>query len=84
MAIWDLSHAHDHEHEGPQYPYMHIRTKDYPWGACTLFDKHCWGGARKEDMTRSDSASVCKAGWLGELAGCPGLWLQLCVRAMST
>lgn len=53
MAIWDLSHAHEHAHEGPQYPYMHIRTKDYPWGPCTLFDGHCWeeakGGHEEEE-----------------------------------
>ena len=47
VAIYDLSNAHEHEHEGPQYPYMHIRTKDYPWGACTLFDQHCWNEQKK-------------------------------------
>lgn len=47
VAIYDLSNAHEHE-EGVQYPYMHIRTKDYPWGPCTLFDKHCWEHAREE------------------------------------
>ena len=46
VAVWDLSQAHEHGHEGPQYPYMHIRTKDYPWGACTLFDQHCWDEQR--------------------------------------
>ena len=53
VAIYDLSQAHEHGHEGPQYPYMHIRTKDYPWGACTLFDQHCWdeqkGGHEEEE-----------------------------------
>ena len=52
VAIWDLSQAHEHGHDGPQYPYMHIRTKDYPWGNCTLFDQHCWDeqrGAHKDE-----------------------------------
>ena len=33
VAIYDLSNAHAHEHEGPQYPYMHIRTKGLPLGS---------------------------------------------------
>ena len=41
VGIYDLSQPHKHE-EQIVYPYMHIRTKDYPWGPCTLFDGHCW------------------------------------------
>ena len=47
VAVYDLANAHEHE-AGVQYPYMHIRTKDYPWGNCTLFDKHCWAEQRGE------------------------------------
>ena len=48
MAAWDLSHAHEHHYEGPVYSYMHIRSKEFPWGDCALFDKECWAEARGE------------------------------------
>ena len=42
MAFWDLSNAqHEHGHDGPTYPYMHIRSKEFPWGDCPLFDLNC-------------------------------------------
>ena len=43
MAFWDLSNAH-HEHvdaDAPVYPYMRIRSKEFPWGDCPLFDLEC-------------------------------------------
>lgn len=40
-AIWDLSHEEHHEHEKPDYPYLNIRSKSFPWGDCSLFDTHC-------------------------------------------
>ncbi|KAJ7298791.1 hypothetical protein O6H91_Y410300 [Diphasiastrum complanatum] len=33
---------HHHNHERPQYSYLHIRNKEFPWGPNGLFewDKH--------------------------------------------
>lgn len=33
---------HGHHEEPPQYPYMRIRSKEFPWGDCALFDGACW------------------------------------------
>ena len=41
VAAWDLSHQHEHHEEVPDYPYMRIRSKDFPWGPCGLFEMHC-------------------------------------------
>lgn len=41
VAAWDLSHQHEHHEELPDYPYMRIRSKDFPWGPCGLFEMHC-------------------------------------------
>lgn len=38
-AAYDLSHAHAHDAEAPDYPYLHIRSKDFPWGPDGLFEK---------------------------------------------
>ena len=40
-AVWDLSQAGHEEHEKPDYPYLNIRSKSFPWGDCALFDTHC-------------------------------------------
>lgn len=40
MAIYDLSEHHEH-HEQEKYPYMKIRSKEFPWGKCDLFDSEC-------------------------------------------
>ena len=37
-AFYDLSHAHPHVQKNPGYPYLHIRTKDFPWGPKGLFE----------------------------------------------
>lgn len=44
-AAYDLSQAHGH-HEQPDYPYLRIRSKEFPWGngKCDLFDSHCKEG----------------------------------------
>lgn len=41
MAAWDLSHSGHEEHEKPDYSYLNIRSKEFPWGDCPLFDTHC-------------------------------------------
>ncbi|KAL3158177.1 hypothetical protein ABBQ32_011766 [Trebouxia sp. C0010 RCD-2024] len=41
VAAWDLTHIHEHHEEVPDYPYMRIRTKEFPWGPCGLFEMHC-------------------------------------------
>ena len=31
--LYELSKSeHEHEHDGPVYPYMRIRSKEFPWG----------------------------------------------------
>jgi cytochrome c oxidase subunit 6a len=40
-AAYDLSHGSHHGTEHPDYPYLHIRSKDFPWGPDGLFEvKH--------------------------------------------
>ena len=41
VAAWDLTHEHEHHEEVPDYPYMRIRSKDFPWGPCGLFEMNC-------------------------------------------
>ncbi|KAK9809440.1 hypothetical protein WJX73_007653 [Symbiochloris irregularis] len=41
MAVWDLSQGEHEEHEKPDYSYLNIRSKSFPWGDCSLFDTHC-------------------------------------------
>ncbi|DBA88586.1 TPA: hypothetical protein ACH3X1_004235 [Trebouxia sp. C0004] len=41
VAAWDLTHQHEHHEEVPDYPYMRIRSKEFPWGPCGLFEMHC-------------------------------------------
>lgn len=32
----------DHHHaDVPKYPYLRIRSKEFPWGDCSLFDLDC-------------------------------------------
>ncbi len=31
-AFYDLSHAHPHDKVPPEYPYLKIRSKPFPWG----------------------------------------------------
>ena len=38
-GAYDLSNAHPHEPHNPGYPYLHIRSKDFPWGPDGLFEK---------------------------------------------
>eukprot|EP00887_Chlorella_sp_A99_P005734 scaffold1.g5734.t1 len=37
-AFIDLSGSHPEHKEAPNYPYMHIRHKDFPWGEDGLFE----------------------------------------------
>ena len=41
----EMTGEHEHHHP-PKYPYLHIRTKPYPWAAsdCNLFDFDCKAG----------------------------------------
>ena len=44
-AFYDLSNAHPHDAKMPAYPYLHIRSKDFPWGPNGLFESehhHEW------------------------------------------
>ncbi|KAK9820047.1 hypothetical protein WJX72_005459 [[Myrmecia] bisecta] len=38
MAAYDLSHGEHHGHSRPAYPYLRIRSKEFPWGDCGLFE----------------------------------------------
>ncbi|KAJ8645415.1 hypothetical protein MRB53_007163 [Persea americana] len=41
LAFYNLSKGHHHFEEPPQYPYLHIRNKEFPWGPDGLFEaKH--------------------------------------------
>ncbi|XP_022775069.1 cytochrome c oxidase subunit 6a, mitochondrial-like isoform X2 [Durio zibethinus] len=41
LAIYNLSKGHPHHEEPPPYPYLHIRSKEFPWGPDGLFEvKH--------------------------------------------
>jgi cytochrome c oxidase subunit 6a len=40
-AFVDLSHGEHHGDEAPAYPYLRIRSKEFPWGEDGLFEvKH--------------------------------------------
>ena len=38
LATYSLSGEHDHFEESPAYPYMHIRNKEFPWGALSIVE----------------------------------------------
>ncbi|KAK2075867.1 hypothetical protein QBZ16_001609 [Prototheca wickerhamii] len=38
-AFVDLSHGEHHAEEAPDYPYLHIRNKEFPWGPDGLFER---------------------------------------------
>lgn len=37
-AFVDLSQEHEHGEEVPAYPYLRIRSKEFPWGDSGLFE----------------------------------------------
>jgi hypothetical protein len=37
-----LAGEHEHHDEQPKYSYMNIKSKEFPWGECPLFDGECW------------------------------------------
>ncbi len=37
-AFVDLSHEHEHGEDPPAYPYLRIRSKEFPWGDSGLFE----------------------------------------------
>lgn len=40
-AFVDLNHEEHHAAERPEYPYLRIRSKEFPWGDDGLFEvKH--------------------------------------------
>ena len=43
VAAYDLSQHHEHHEETPDYPYLRIRTSEFPWGngKCGLFEMDC-------------------------------------------
>jgi hypothetical protein len=48
--VWYIS-THEHAHGTPkEVPYMHIRSKPFPWACndCELFNGDCWKEARGE------------------------------------
>lgn len=47
MAVYDLSHAHAHHPSTKKYPYLKVRSKEFPWGDCDLFDSACKEAAAK-------------------------------------
>ncbi|KAG5241069.1 cytochrome oxidase [Salix suchowensis] len=38
LAIYNLSRGHPHSETPPEYPYLHIRNKEFPWGPNGLFE----------------------------------------------
>ncbi|KAM0951574.1 putative cytochrome-c oxidase [Dioscorea sansibarensis] len=41
LSIYNLSKGHHHQPDPPPYPYLRIRTKEFPWGPDGLFEtKH--------------------------------------------
>ncbi|XP_011021816.1 PREDICTED: cytochrome c oxidase subunit 6a, mitochondrial [Populus euphratica] len=38
LAIYNLSKGHPHHETPPEYPYLHIRNKEFPWGPNGLFE----------------------------------------------
>ncbi|XAR51417.1 Cytochrome-c oxidase [Bertholletia excelsa] len=41
LAAVNLSKGHPHHEESPPYTYLHIRSKEFPWGPDGLFEsKH--------------------------------------------
>merc|ERR1711977_197048 len=38
--------GHHEAHEQKPYSYLHVRTREYPWGNCNLFEK--WAGRCQE------------------------------------
>ena len=41
-SAYFLSQPHEHFETPPEYSYLHIRSKGFPWGECGLFESTCW------------------------------------------
>eukprot|EP00244_Chara_vulgaris_P000988 TRINITY_DN115_c0_g1_i3.p1 TRINITY_DN115_c0_g1~~TRINITY_DN115_c0_g1_i3.p1 ORF type:complete len:117 (-),score=4.11 TRINITY_DN115_c0_g1_i3:443-793(-) len=39
-TLYGMSSHHSHK-ENPAYDYLHVRTKEFPWGPCGLFELDC-------------------------------------------
>lgn len=39
LYLYLMSKGHHHATEQPEYSYLHVRSKEYPWGKCDLFEK---------------------------------------------
>ncbi|XP_010943337.1 cytochrome c oxidase subunit 6a, mitochondrial [Elaeis guineensis] len=39
LSIYNLSKGHPHHPDPPAYAYLHIRSKEFPWGPDGLFEK---------------------------------------------
>ncbi len=48
LGLYNVA-AHEHEHGRHDLPYMHIRTKPYPWECsdCNLFSGDCWKACKE-------------------------------------
>ncbi len=42
LTTFTAGGEHPHHEEAPEYPYLRIRSKEFPWGDCALFDGACW------------------------------------------
>jgi|Transcript_4016 cytochrome c oxidase subunit 6a len=41
LSAYFLSLPHEHHEKPPEYSYLHIRNKGFPWGPCGLFESNC-------------------------------------------
>ncbi|GMH33092.1 hypothetical protein BSKO_00926 [Bryopsis sp. KO-2023] len=41
LTVYTLAKGEHHHADVPKYPYLRIRSKEFPWGDCSLFDSNC-------------------------------------------
>mmetsp|Transcript_20322 Transcript_20322/g.48412 ORF Transcript_20322/g.48412 Transcript_20322/m.48412 type:complete len:108 (+) Transcript_20322:130-453(+) len=48
LSAYFMAQPHEHFEEPPEYSYLRVRNKEFPWGDCALFDTKCWKAKTEE------------------------------------